>query len=433
MPVILVHIDRHSLILNHFNGQVDGEAISRSQQERVSAGENRLIFRLVLCHLGVEDRHTGINGLGKVLFLDLDDTDDVVRTLTQIAVMALVFLDHRVNHLIQEGMINTQQLAVTGSPAQKAAQDIATAFVGRQNAVSDHKGRCPDMVCDHTQRHIGLGALAVGSAGDRGHMVSNVHDRIHVKQAVHILTDHRQPLQAHTGVDILLDQLCIVAVAVIIELGEHIVPDFHVPIAVTAHSTIRLAAAVLLAPVIVNFRARTAGTGAVLPEIIRLTEAEDILGRNTDLLIPDLKGFLVIFVDRRIQAVLLQTYHLGQKLPAPGNCLMLKVITEGEVAQHFKIGAMAGSFADIFNIAGTDTLLTGTDPMPGRLYFALKIGLHRSHTGIDQQKRLIILGDQRKAGQAQMLLALKKRQEHFTQLIYAVCFFSHWIYLHNNI
>ena len=58
-------------------------------------------------------------------------------------------------------MVHTQQLAVTGSPAQQTAQHIAPALVAGQNAVGDHEGRCPDMVRDDPQRNVHLDALAV--------------------------------------------------------------------------------------------------------------------------------------------------------------------------------------------------------------------------------------------------------------------------------
>ena len=171
----------------------------------------------------------------------------------------------------------------------------------------------------------------------------------------------------------------------------------------------------------------------MLPEIICFTETEDLFCRNADLLIPDFEGFLVVFIDRGVQAVCLQANYLGQKLPAPGDRLVLEIVAKGEVAQHFKIGAVTGSFADILNIAGTNALLAGADTVTGRLDLTLEIGLHRCHTGVDQQQGLVILRDQREAGQTQVLLAFKEAQKHLTQLVYAICFCSHWNYLHNKI
>ena len=164
----------------------------------------------------------------------------------------------------------------------------------------------------------------------------------------------------------------------------------------------------------------------MLPEVVLLAEAENTLGRDAHFLVPDLERLVIIFVDGRVQPVLVQTDHLGQELPAPCNGLVLEVIAEGEVAQHLEIGAVAGGLADILDVAGTDALLAGADPVTGRLHLTLEIGLHWRHAGIDEQQRRIILGDQRKAGQAQVTLAFKERKEHFAQFIYAVRLGIHW-------
>ena len=102
-----------------------------------------------------------------------------------------------------------------------------------------------------------------------------------------------QTLQAHAGVDVLLLQLGVVAVAVVVELGEDVVPDLHIAVAVAADGAAGLAAAVLRAAVVVNFGAGAARAGAMLPEVILLAEAEDALGGDADLLVPDVEGLVV--------------------------------------------------------------------------------------------------------------------------------------------
>ena len=174
-------------------------------------------------------------------------------------------------------------------------------------------------------------------------------------------------------------------------------------------------------PVVVNLRAGTAGTGTVLPEVILFAKAEDPVSGNANILVPDLKGLVVIQIDRGVQAVLLQAHHFGQKFPAVGNRIFFEIVAKGEVAQHLKIGAMAVRFTDIFNIAGADALLARGDPVPGRLLFPGKPGLHGGHAAVDQQQaRVVGRRDQRKTGQPQMALALKVAQEHLPQLIESV-------------
>ena len=418
-------VQGHVLVGHHLQGQVNGEAIGIVQLEGIGTGELGLALGLVLGkHIG-KNLHTAVDGPGKVLFLHLDHLGDISSPLPQIGIVALVLVDNGLHHLMQEGMVHTQQLAVTGSPPQQTAQHIAPALVAGQNAVSDHKGRCPDMVRDDPERHVHLDTLAVGSAGDLGDLVGDVHDGIHIEEAVYILAHNGQSLQAHAGVDILMGKLCIIAVAVIIELGEYVVPDFHIPVAVAAHGAAGLAAAILLAAVVVDLAAGAAGTGAVLPEVIFLAETENPLCGNTHFLIPDFESLIVIHVDGGIQPVLIQAHDLGQELPAPVDGFPLEVVAEGEVAQHLKVSAVAGSLADVLDIAGTDALLAGADSVTGGLHLTGEVGLHRRHTGVDQQQRSIVLRDQGKAGQTQMALALEEGEEHFPKFVYAVRLSAH--------
>ena len=382
----------------------------------------------MLSQHGGENGHAAVDGAGEVLFFHLDNLGNVVSPLPQVGVVVFVLPDYRLHHLVQERMVDAQEFAMTGSPTQQTAQNVASAFIAGQYTVGNHKGGCPDMVGNNPEGYVHLHALTIGSTGQLRHLVGDVHDGVHIEQRVYILADNCQTLQAHAGVDVLLSQLGVVAVAVVVELGEHVVPHFHVPVAVAANGAAFLAAAVLFAPVIVDFRARAAGAGAVFPEVVGLAEAENLLRRHAHFLVPDLEGFVVIFVDGRIQAVLVQANHLGQKLPAPGDGFPLEVVTEGEVAQHFEIGAVTGSFTDVFDIAGTDALLASADPMTGRLHLAGEVGLHRRHAGVNQQQGRIVLRNQRKAGQAQVILAFKERQEHLAQFIYAVGFGIHGLF-----
>ena len=82
--------------------------------------------------------------------------------------------------------------------------------------------------------------------------------------------------------------------AVILELGEYVVPYLDVTVALTAYGTARFAAAILLAAVIVDLGTRTARTCAMLPEVVLFAEAEDLLCRNTNFFVPDVEGLIII-------------------------------------------------------------------------------------------------------------------------------------------
>ena len=125
---------------------------------------------------------------------------------------------------------------------------------------------------------------------------------------------------------------------------------------------------------------------------------------NADLLGPDIVGLVVLLVHRDVQTILGNRHPLiaGQELPCPRDDLVLEVILEGEVAQHLKEGAVAGSDANALDIRGADALLAGGHAMTGRLLLCQKPLLHGSHPAVDQQQAGVVLGYQGEAVQTQM-------------------------------
>ena len=428
-----IPVHGHAFLLGHLHGQVHGEAVGIVELEGVGAGEHGLPRRLVGGeHLAV-DLHAAVDGAGEVLLLGADDLGDIGLLLPQVGIGALVLMDHGVHHLVEEGVVDAQELAVAGGPAQQAAQHVAPALVAGQDAVADHEDGGADVVGDDPEGDILGMTLAVVGAGDLAHLIGDVHNGVHVEQRVHVLTHAGKALQAHAGVDVLLLELGVVALTVVVELGEDVVPHLDIPVAVAAHSAGGLAAAVLGAPVIVHLGAGAAGAGAVLPEVVLLAEAEDPVGGDADVLVPDLEGLVVVQVDGGIQAILLQAHHLGQKLPAEGDGLLLEVVAEGEVAQHLEVGAVAVGLADVLDIAGADALLAGADPVTGGLLLPGEPGLHGGHAGVDQQQGFVVgRGNQGEAGQAQVALALKVAEEHLPQFVQPVIGMCHTVFPPKN-
>ena len=82
---------------------------------------------------------------------------------------------------------------------------------------------------------------------------------------------------------------------------------------------------------------------------------------------------------------------------------------------------MAVGFADVFNVSGADALLAGADPVPGGLLLPGEPGFHGRHAAVDEEQAGVVGGgDEGKAGQTEMALALKVAEEHLPQLIQAV-------------
>ena len=230
------------------------------------------------------------------------------------------------------------------------------------------------MVGDHAERNILLLILVVAGRSELSRRVEEGANGIHLKDGLDILHNDRKALKTHAGIDVLLLELRIVPVSVVVKLREDIVPYFHEAIALAAHHILG-AGAVRFAAVIVNLGAGAAGAGAVLPEVICLAEAVNALRCNADFIPPDIKGLVILLIDRGIEAIRLKSHNFGQKLPAPADGFVLKVIAEREISEHLKKGAVARGLTDIVDITRADTLLAGRHAAAGRNLLAGKIRL----------------------------------------------------------
>ena len=324
-----------------------------------------------------------------------------------------------IGHLVEERLAHAEQTAVTGGAAQQAAQHIAAALVLRDDAVADHKDGGPDVVGDDADGNVLFLILVVGDPGDLTDLLHDVLDGIHLEEVIHPLHDAGQTLQAHAGIDILVLQRGVAALAVGIELGEHQIPEFDIAVAVAAHMAVGTAAALFRPAVKVDLGAGAAGAGADLPEVILLAQPHHVVGGDAAAAGPDIVGFVIILIDRNIELIYRQLQLFGDELPRPAGGVLLEVIAEGEVAQHLEIGAVAGGFADIFDIRGADALLAagGAEAAVRQEFLAGKILFERSHAGIDEQQAGLILRHQRRRGQTGVPLADEKLQKHFAQFV----------------
>ncbi len=95
--------------------------------------------------------------------------------------------------------------------------------------------------------------------------------------------------------------------AVAVKLRKDVIPYFYKTVTVAAYLAVRPAAAILGAPVVINLRAGSAGSSAMLPEIIALSgfrvtvKSCDFLRWHANLIDPYLISLLVLTVDRWIK------------------------------------------------------------------------------------------------------------------------------------
>ena len=402
-------IHGEALFAQDFLGQFLREPERVGQFERGGPVQDRAAGLLHGGDFAVQQLAAALQRLQEAAFLHMDDFLDVVLLLADFRIGIAEHLHDDVYGAAQEFLVDAQQASVPDGTAQDAAQDIAAALIGRQDAVADHEDQAARMVRNDLQGDILLRVAVVFHAGNfRGVFHDGEHE-VRLEVGRFALQYRSQAFQARAGIDVLMHQRRVRAVFVLVVLREDQVPQFQVPAAVAAGAAGRFAAAAFLAQVDVDFGARAAGAAADLPEVV--LQAYDMVIGHPDDIMPDLVGLVVLRVDRDIQFVRRQFQFLRQELPAPGNDLLLEIIAEGEIAQHFKECMVARRMAHVLDIARADALLARRDARGRRFQLAREERFEGRHAGTDQEQRRIVLRNQGCARKPQMAPLLEKFDE----------------------
>ena len=241
------------LLLQDFFRQIKRESVCVVETESILSVQSLLSLCLHLIDHIRQNAKPLVDRLVELLFLFGDHLQYELLLLLQLRISVLGSFNDSLCQLRKESLLDAKQSSMTAGTSEQTAEHISSSFVGRHDSVRDHKCYGTDVVCDDTDGHICLIFFLIFHTGKAAHMIAESLDGIHIENGIHILHDGSQTLQAHSRIDVLLLQLCIMSLAVIIELAEHVVPDLHVAVAVTSYRTARLAAAVLLTSVIIYF------------------------------------------------------------------------------------------------------------------------------------------------------------------------------------
>src|SRR5207237_7103974 len=181
---------------------------------------------------------------------------------------------------------------------------------------------------------------------------------------------------AGPGVYARLAQVADDLAAVVLEwLHEDEVPDLQVALLVHVARS-QVGGAVGRPPVVEELRGGTARAGDPhAPEVVLLAPAQDALGRDADVLLPDLGSLVVSLEHGRPEPVGLQPEPLRDELPGPPAGVALEVVAEGEVAEHLEEGEVAGGAPDLLQVDGTEALLDGGGAGVGRGLLAQEVRL----------------------------------------------------------
>ena len=417
-----IFVNAHACFFQNFFCQIDRETVGVIQTEGFFAAHHCLTGSFHFFHILFQDFHTIVDGFIEGVFFQRQDLEDVFLFVNQFGVSFTAASDHGFGQFRQEFALNTQQFAVTSRSSQQSSQHVAAAFVGRQNTVCCHHGYGTDVVCDDTNGNVHFAAFAVFYAGFCTYCVADGFYSIYVKDRVYALHDGCHTFQTHTCIYVFEFQFGICAVFVGIELCQNQIPEFHISVTVTAYAASRAVAAVFGTAIIVDFCTGTAGACAVFPEVVGFAQFYDSVCRQTNFFFPDFACFVIFFIDGYVQSVCRDFQPFCYEFPGPGNDFVFEVITEGEVAQHFEECAVTCCFPYVVDIACTDTFLACGHSFAGGDFLTCEVCLHRSHTRVDQQQAVIVLGHQREGFQTQVVFCFKEFQKLFSDFVYTKVF-----------
>src|SRR5829696_5902568 len=138
---------------------------------------------------------------------------------------------------------------------------------------------------------------------------------VDVVDRLYLLHVHDQPLESHTGVDMLPWQWRARAIRVLDELHEDVVPHLQIPLAFTTRRTFWRAATMLRTAVEIDLGIWTVRAGCAdgAPPVV--VEPADTLVGQPDHVAPDPQCVLIVRVHGREESISGNTQVAGKKLP----------------------------------------------------------------------------------------------------------------------
>ena len=102
--------------------------------------------RLKVAEFFVEELMPRSERPAELLLLTSDHLGDGVLLLSQLGIRLTHHVDGGVHELRHDEILGTEQEGVAHGAADKASQDVATAFVRRHNLVADEEGDCSPVI-----------------------------------------------------------------------------------------------------------------------------------------------------------------------------------------------------------------------------------------------------------------------------------------------
>ena len=389
--VVAVDVDGLAALLRELHRQLERETVRGGEHERVLS-RDRLPPGEV-----VEQLHPALERFRKALFLVADGALDLAGVLHQLGVRLTGLLDHDRRQPVDVAQPDAARLLHCAP--DDPPQDVASPLVRRHDAVADEER--------HPTRVVGKNAVRLGrrrrvAVGHARLARDPFHDPLVAVRLVdghHVLHDRARTLEAHARIDVLLGQRRQRAVRVELVLHEDEVPELEEALAArAARPAVGLAAAVLLAPVVVDLGVGTARPRPTHgPEVLRCRQQHDALARHSGLL-PQLDRDVVgaeaqlrvAGEDADPDAIPVQLEVLTDEFRGKLDRPLFEVLPEREVSEHLEEREVRAVQPDLVDIGRTEAFLHRRRQLRGRLLASQEERHLGLHAGRGQQGRAVV-------------------------------------------
>ncbi len=151
------------------------------------------------------------------------------------------------------------------------------------------------------------------------------------------------------------------------------------------------------------------------PEVRLLTQARQPVGGHADVLQPDLGRLIVVAVHGEPQPGRVELQRAREEIPGEADGIALEIVPEGEVSEHLEERVVPRRIAHVLQIVvlapRADATLAGCRPHVVAAVLPQKHILELDHTGVGEQQRRVIPGDERARGHDRMAALTEKLQE----------------------
>ncbi len=401
--------------------QIQRETVGVIKLERIVAGENCRAGFLQLFNDVADHVQAVADGFAEFFFFHQHNLGDKFALFADFRVCVAHQLANQRHHLVHERLGDVERYAITHGAAENAAQHVIAPVIAGDNAVCNQECAGANVVGNNAVREARLAGV-VGRAGQIFNKSNKLaHNRDFIV-AIHALHNGGDTFQAHAGVNAGSGQRGQRAAFIAFILHEHQIPNFHPAVAVAhAHCTFGRITGVFFAAVKENFGARTARAGFThRPEIVLFAHAVNAGIVKAGNAFPNFARFVIILVNRHIEAVFRELQNLGDKFPSVLDGVLLEIIAKGEVAQHFKKSMVASRAPNRIKVvvlaAGAHAFLRRGRSGVGALFQPKEGVLKLHHACVYEEQGRVVVRHKRRACNSCVPLRLEEFEKGLTNL-----------------